>query len=45
LKTTAGTIGAVAPTTRQAAPEPEASAEDEDDEAKVERIMRRLNNE
>ena len=45
LKTTAGTIGAVAPTTRQAAPEPEASAEDEDDEAKVQRIMRGLGNE
>jgi hypothetical protein len=45
LKTTAGTIGAVAPTTRQAAPEPEAPAEDEDDEAKVQRIMRGLGNE
>ena len=46
LKTTAGTIGAAAPTTRKAAPESDVPVdEEEDDEAKVQRIVRSLDNE
>jgi len=46
LKTTSGTIGAAAPTTRKAAPESDVPAdEEEDDEAKVQRIVRSLENE
>jgi hypothetical protein len=45
LKTTSGTVGAAAPTTRMVAEEPEAPPADEDDEAKIQRIMRSLNNE
>jgi len=45
LKTTSGTVGAALPTTRSAVPEPEAGPEDEDDEAKVQRILRSINNE
>jgi hypothetical protein len=46
LKTTSGAIGAAAPTTRKAAPESEVPAdEEEDDEAKVQRISRSLDNE
>ena len=45
LKTTSGTVGAAAPTTRMVADEPEAPPEDEDDEAKIQRIMRSLDNE
>jgi hypothetical protein len=45
LKTTAGAIGAAAPTTRRAPPESEAADEEEDDEAKVQRIVRSLDNE
>jgi hypothetical protein len=45
LKTVSGTVGAAAPTTRMVAEEPEAPPEDEDDEAKIQRIMRSLNNE
>ena len=45
LKTTSGTVGAAAPTTRMVADEPEAPPEGEDDEAKIQRIMRSLDNE
>jgi hypothetical protein len=45
LKTTSGTVGAALPTTRSVVPEPEAGPEDEDDEAKVQRILRSLENE
>lgn len=45
LKTVSGTVGAAAPTTRMVAEEPEAPPEDEDDEAKIQRIMRSLDNE
>lgn len=46
LKTTSGAIGAAAPTTRKAAPESDVPAdEEEDDEAKVQRIVRSLDNE
>lgn len=46
LKTTSGTIGAAAPTTRKAAPESDVPVdEEEDDEAKVQRIVRSLGNE
>ena len=45
LKTTSGTVGAAAPTTRMVADEPDAPPEDEDDEAKIQRIMRSLDNE
>lgn len=45
LKTVSGTVGAAAPTTRMVADEPEAPPEDEDDEAKIQRIMRSLDNE
>lgn len=46
MKTTAGTVGAAAPTTRKAAPESEVPVdEEEDDEAKVQRIVRSLGNE
>ena len=45
LKTVSGTVGAAAPTTRMVPDEPEAPPEDEDEEAKVQRIMRSLNNE
>lgn len=46
LKTTSGAIGAAAPTTRRAAPESDVPAdEEEDDEAKVQRIVRSLDNE
>jgi hypothetical protein len=45
LKTTAGTIGAAAPTTRMVAEDLETPPEDEDDEAKIKRIMRSLDNE
>ena len=45
LKTVSGTVGAVAPTTRMAPDETEAPPEDEDDEAKIQRILRSLDNE
>jgi hypothetical protein len=45
LKTTSGAVGAALPTTRSEVPEPEAGPEDEDDEAKVQRILRSLENE
>jgi hypothetical protein len=45
LKTVSGTVGAAAPTTRMTADESEAPPEDEDDEAKIQRIMRSLDNE
>jgi hypothetical protein len=46
LKTASGTIGAAAPTTRKAAPESDIPVdEEEDDEAKVQRIVRSLGNE
>ena len=46
LKTVSGTVGAAAPTTRKAAPESDVPVEgEEDDEAKVQRIVRSLGNE
>lgn len=46
MKTVSGSVGAAAPTTRKAAPESEVPAdEEEDDEAKVQRIIRSLDNE
>jgi hypothetical protein len=45
MKTVSGTVGAALPTTRSVVPEPEAGPEDEDDEAKVQRILRSLENE
>jgi hypothetical protein len=39
LKTVSGTVGAAAPTTRMVADEPEAPPEDEDDEAKIQRLL------
>jgi hypothetical protein len=45
LKTVSGTVGAAAPTTRMVADEQEAPPEDEDDQAKIQRIMRSLDNE
>jgi hypothetical protein len=45
LKTVSGTVGAAAPTTRMVPDETEAPPEDEDDEAKIQRILRSLDNE
>lgn len=46
MKTVSGTVGAAAPTTPKAAPESDVSVdEEEDDEAKVQRIIRSINNE
>lgn len=39
LKTVSGTVGAAAPTTRMVADEPDAPPEDEDDEAKIQRLL------
>jgi hypothetical protein len=44
LKTTSGTVGAAAPTTRLASPESEAPA-DEDDEAKLQRLLEKYSTE
>jgi hypothetical protein len=45
LKTVSGTVGAAAPTTRVVPDASEAPPEDEDDEAKIQRILRSLDNE
>lgn len=46
MKTVSGAVGAAAPTTPKAAPESDVSADaEEDDEAKVQRIIRSLDNE
>ena len=45
LKTTSGTVGAAAPTTRRAPPEQEPEPEGEDDDAKLQRLLEKYSTE